>query len=92
MYLRLRDLREDADLNQTQVANFLGKMCIRDRGCPVKALWIAALPGSSPPPPLFPPHIVPMRPYSASIQRSTLVFPVFLRNIQGKTLDSSPEI
>lgn len=24
MYLRLRDLREDADLNQTQVANFLG--------------------------------------------------------------------
>ena len=24
MYLRLRDLREDADLKQTQVANFLG--------------------------------------------------------------------
>lgn len=24
MYLRLRDLREDADLNQTQVAKFLG--------------------------------------------------------------------
>lgn len=24
MYLRLRDLREDADLNQTQVANCLG--------------------------------------------------------------------
>ena len=24
MYLRLRDLREDADLNQTQVAHFLG--------------------------------------------------------------------
>ena len=24
MYRRIRDLREDADLNQTQVANFLG--------------------------------------------------------------------
>lgn len=24
MYLRIRDLREDADLNQTQVAHFLG--------------------------------------------------------------------
>lgn len=24
MYLRIRDLREDADMNQTQVAHFLG--------------------------------------------------------------------